>query len=66
VARRGAGKRAPKGQIVQAHGILVIPCGHTGMWAGMRKKNPTESWVRRQVFDAMPQMDGGRSGARWR
>jgi hypothetical protein len=32
VARRGAGKRAPKGRIGRVHGILEIPCGHTDVW----------------------------------
>jgi hypothetical protein len=40
----------------------VIPCGHTGEWAGVRRKSPTGFWVKRQVFYVLPQRDGGCSG----
>jgi hypothetical protein len=54
VARHGEGKRAPRGRIGRAHGILVIPCSHTGVWADMRRKTPTGFWAKRQVFDVLP------------
>jgi hypothetical protein len=60
VARHGAGKRAPRGRIGRAHGILVIPCSHTGVWADVRRKTPTGFWAKRQVFDLLPQRLAGR------
>jgi hypothetical protein len=39
---------------------LVIPRGHTGVWVGVKRKNPSGFWVKRQVFDVLPQRLAGR------
>jgi hypothetical protein len=41
-------------------------CGHTGVWAGVRRKNPTGFWAKRQVFDVLPQRLAGRKRSHWR
>jgi hypothetical protein len=38
----------------------VIPRGHTGMWVGVQRKNPSGFWAKRQVFDVLPQRLAGR------
>jgi hypothetical protein len=38
----------------------VIPRGHTGVWVGVQRKNPSGFWAKRQVFDVLPQRLAGR------
>jgi hypothetical protein len=50
-----SGQACAKGPDWPGARILVIPCGHTGVWPGVRRRSPAGFKAKRQVFDVVPQ-----------